>query len=299
MTRPSKSRAIERLRKMLDAIPELKQLQFDSSEFVKWRRGTRVAITNTFGIESQNVKDFNTIDFSPESFIVGMPDSVFQRAYVSGLESAAPVLESMIDEIEEYWEDENQSPTPPEIQMEDENQSPTSPEIQMEDENQSPTPPEIQMNEHAKKATNEIFIVHGRDKGAKNTVARFLEKLDLKPVILAELPGKGRTIIEKFEEHAQVGYAIVLLTPDDAGSLQGDENELKPRARQNVIFELGFFIGHLGRERVCALTRGHVEIPSNYAGIEYIPFNDSGDWQLKLIRELKSVGFKVDANRAL
>ena len=129
-------------------------------------------------------------------------------------------------------------------------------------------------------------------------MARFLEKLDLKPVILAEMPGEGRTIIEKFEQHAQVGYAIVLLTPDDVGLFQGDENDLKPRARQNVIFELGFFIGRLGREHVCALIKGDVEIPSDYAGIEYIPFNDADDWQLRLIRELKSGGFEIDANRA-
>ena len=174
----------------------------------------------------------------------------------------------MIDEINEYWEAENQTPTSSEIR------------------------------EDAQITTNEIFIVHGRDDGAKNMVARFLEKLDLKPVILAERPAKGRTIIEKFEQHAQVGYAIVLLTPDDAGSLQGDENEPKLRARQNVIFELGFFIGHLGRARVCALTKGDVEIPSDYAGIEYIPFNDSDGWRLKLIQELKSGGFDIDANRA-
>ena len=91
---------------------------------------------------------------------------------------------------------------------------------------------------------------------------------------------------------------IVLLTPDDAGSLQGDENDLKPRARQNVIFELGFFIGRLGRKHVCALTKGDVEIPSDYEGIEYIPFNDADDWKLKLIRKLKSGGFEIDANRA-
>ena len=269
MTRPPKSRAIERLRKVLDAIPELKQLQYDLPQFEKWQRNTRVAITNTFGIGSQQIADFNNIAFSPWTFVSDMSDPAVQRAYVSGLELAAAVLESMIDEIEEYWDDEIHTQIPSVVHQND------------------------------SIATNEIFIVHGRDEGAKNTVARFLEKLDLKPVILAELPGKGRTIIEKFEEHSHVGYAIVLLTPDDAGSLQGDEDDLKPRARQNVIFELGFFIGSLGRKRVCALTAGDVEIPSDYAGIEYIPFNDSGDWQLKLIRELKSVGFKVDANRAL
>ena len=186
---------------------------------------------------------------------------------MDGLESAESVLKSMIEEINDYWEDEDKTPTSSEIRN------------------------------NAQITKNEIFIVHGRDEGAKNMVARFFERLDLKPVILAEMPGEGRTIIEKFEQYAQVGYAIVLLTPDDAGSLQGDENDLKPRARQNVIFELGFFIGRLGRERVCALTKGDVEIPSDYAGIEYIPFNDSDGWKMGLIRELRSFGFEIDANR--
>ena len=265
MNRPPKSKAIERLQKVLDEIPELKNLTRGSPQFKQWQRNTRVAITKTFVNESQQSTDFDNISFS--SFLGGT-DSGFQRAYVDGLESAGSVLKSMIEEINEYWEDENQTPTSSKI------------------------------HENAQIITNEIFIVHGRDEGAKNMVARFLERLDLKPVILAEIPGKGRTIIEKFEQHAQVGYAIVLLTPDDAGSLQGDENAPKPRARQNVIFELGFFIGHLGRARVCALTGGDVEIPSDYAGIEYIPFNDAGGWQLKLIQELKSGGFEIDANRA-
>ena len=269
MNRPPKSKAIERLRKALDAIPELKKLQEESPQFEKWQRDTRVAITNTFEDKPQHVTDFNNISFSLSVLSGYATDSEFQEAYVDGLESAASVLESMIDEINEYWDDEDQTPTSSEIRN------------------------------NSQITTNKIFIVHGRDEGAKNMVARFLEKLALQPVILAEDPAKGRTIIEKFEHHAQVGYAIVLLTPDDTGSLQGDENDLKPRARQNVIFELGFFIGHLGRKHVCALTKGDVEIPSDYAGIEYIPFNDADGWKMGLIRELRSGGFKIDANRAL
>ena len=267
MNRPPKSKAIERLQKTLNEIPELKQMRRNSPEFKKWRRNTRVAITNTFGNKSHHITDFDDICFSPR-YPFYASESTFQEAYVNGLESAESVLKSMIEEINEYWEDEDQTPTSSEIR------------------------------EDAQITTNKIFIVHGRDEGAKNMVARFLENLDLKPVILAEMPTKGRTIIEKFEHHAQVGYAIVLLTPDDAGSLQGDENDPKPRARQNVIFELGFFIGRLGREHICALTKGDVEIPSDYAGIEYIPFNDADDWKLKLIGELKSGGFDIDANRA-
>ena len=133
-----------------------------------------------------------------------------------------------------------------------------------------------------------------RDRGARETVARFLENLGLEPVILSETPAMGRTIIEKFEEHSQVGFAIVLLTPDDVGSLRGYDREARPRARQNVIFELGFFVGRLGRGGVCALTRGDVEIPSDYAGVEYIHFDESDGWKEKLRRELETAGLPVD-----
>ncbi len=111
-----------------------------------------------------------------------------------------------------------------------------------------------------------IFIVHGHDEEAKYSLARFLEKLGIEVIILHEQPNGGRTIIEKFEDYSDVSYAVVLLTPNDLGGGKNDLDFL-PRARQNVIFELGFFIGALGRERVCALHKGEVEIPSIFRGI--------------------------------
>ena len=117
-------------------------------------------------------------------------------------------------------------------------------------------------------------------------------------MISYEQPNQGRTLIEQFEQHAQVGFAVALLTPDDVGALKSNEKKLKPRARQNVVFELGYFLGLLGRERVCALTKGNVEIPADYDGVVYISLDDGG-WKMDLIRELRNVDFDVDANRAL
>ena len=159
--------------------------------------------------------------------------------------------------------------------------------------------------EHGKKVLDaeskmrDVFIIHGHDDGTKETVARFIERLGLKPIILHEQPNQGQTIIEKFERHAEVAFAIALLTPDDIGSLAGDEQSLKPRARQNVIFELGYFTGKLDRGRVCALKGENVEIPSDYDGVLYIPLDESDGWQMTLMRELKSAGFEVDINRVL
>jgi predicted nucleotide-binding protein len=145
----------------------------------------------------------------------------------------------------------------------------------------------------------EVFVVHGHNDAVKQSVARFLEKLDLKPVILHEQPNKGRTVIEKFEAHSSVGFAVVLLTPDDVGGLASTPDKLSPRARQNVVLELGYFIGKLGRARVCALYQEGVEIPSDIHGVLFVPYDASEGWRLKLATEIKAAGIDVDLNRAV
>lgn len=148
-----------------------------------------------------------------------------------------------------------------------------------------------------KELTNEIFIVHGRDEGVKQAVARFLEKLELRPIILSEQPNGGKTVIEKFEANADVGFAVVLLTPDDIGSLDESGAEQKHRARQNVIFELGYFVGKLGRSRVCALYDQTVELPSDIVGVAYVALDGAGAWKFELAKELKAAGYNFDGNK--
>jgi predicted nucleotide-binding protein len=144
-----------------------------------------------------------------------------------------------------------------------------------------------------------VFLVHGHDEGAKQSVARFLEKLSLEPVVLHEQPNQGRTIIEKFEHYSAVSFAVVLLTPDDIGASKSDPSNIRDRARQNVLLELGFFLGALGRSRVCALYGEGVELPSDYLGVLYVPLDAAGGWRLKLAAELKASGVEVDLNKAV
>jgi len=143
---------------------------------------------------------------------------------------------------------------------------------------------------------NDVFIVHGHDVEAKESVARFIKTLGLKPIILHEMANRGRTIIEKFEDYSNVGFAVVLLTPDDLGTTKDKRSELKARARQNVIFELGYFIGKLDRKRVCVLHKENVEIPSDYKGILYVEMDQLGEWKQKLAIEMKEVGIKSRPN---
>ena len=143
-----------------------------------------------------------------------------------------------------------------------------------------------------------VFLVHGHDEAAKQSVARFLEQLRLEPIVLGEQPNEGRTIIEKFEHHADVAYAVVLLTPDDRAFGEAGTGEHRPRARQNVILELGYFIGRLSRTNVCALYKGSVELPSDLHGVLYVPMDDGDGWKLKLAKEMKAAKLDVDMNLA-
>lgn len=147
------------------------------------------------------------------------------------------------------------------------------------------------------KLGNDIFIVHGHDNEAKQETARFIEKLNLNAVILHERPNKGRTIIEKLvDESKSAGYAIILLTPDDIGFVKGKESESEERARQNVVLELGYFLGKLGRERVCMLLKGDTNIPNDFSGVLYISMDNAGKWKYDLAKEMQEAGFKIDLN---
>ncbi len=141
---------------------------------------------------------------------------------------------------------------------------------------------------------SKVFIVHGHDALLKTEVARFIEKLKLEPIILHEKANSGKTIIEKIEEYSNVGFGVVLYTPCDFGAINGELTDLKPRARQNVVFEHGFLIGKIGRKNVCALIKGNTEKPNDISGVVYISVED--EWKLNLAKELRSSGYEIDMN---
>ena len=261
----SKAKMLQRLRQVLDEIPELKSENEGSAKFDIWRKNTQRTIVLIFGENSPHATSLANLAYRPPFVHSGIPEHKYQQAYERGLEVAQGLIKSMITEIEEDL-------------------------TELE-------PTLGHVTNFTGVGGRKAFIVHGRDQGARNAMARFVEKIDLEPVVLLEQARQGRTIIEKFESNANVSYAIVLLTADDIGSRQGDDGRMRPRPRQNVIFELGFFIGKLGRDRVCALTKGNPEIPSDYSGVVYIPMDEGDAWQSELVKELKSAGFNIDANK--
>ena len=141
--------------------------------------------------------------------------------------------------------------------------------------------------------SSKIFLVHGHDELRKHQVAQLLQRgTGERPIILHEPASKGRTIIEKFEDHAsEAGFAVILLTADDVGRAK-DKEELNPRARQNVIFELGFFLAKLGRANVVALVEEGVERPSDIDGVMYVALKDN--WHTELAKEIRAAAINFE-----
>ncbi len=151
--------------------------------------------------------------------------------------------------------------------------------------------------EDAPVAAETVFLVHGHDHGARHEVARVIQQLTgAEPVILDEQASRGRTLVEKFEQHATAArFAVVLLTADDIGGPR-DGMRQQPRARQNVVFELGYFFGTLGRDHVVVLITAGVEKPSDVDGLGYIRYPD-GDWKVELAREMTAAGLHADRTK--
>lgn len=147
-------------------------------------------------------------------------------------------------------------------------------------------------------AIDAIFVVHGHDDALKLGVDSFLRQATtVEPIILHNEANRGRTLIEKFEATgARAGYAVVLFTADDVGAAKGKADELRPRARQNVVFEFGFFAGAIGRHRVAVIYEPDVELPSDLGGLVYIEHDRAGAWRAALLRELRAAGVDVDPN---
>ncbi len=157
----------------------------------------------------------------------------------------------------------------------------------------SPNKPKAPMDK------SKVFIVHGHDGEAKQAVARFIEKLGLEAIILHEQANSGKTIIEKIEANSNVGFGIVLYTPCDLGASQEKKDELKPRARQNVVFEHGYLIGKIGRKNVCALVKSGIETPNDISGVVYIKMDESEAWKYQVAKEMKACGYEFDSSKLL
>lgn len=261
---------IKKLRKRIEEVNTLdpQKIPYNDTRVKTAQTNIREIIREVFGQNSPEFRDHQYHEIWHGGYSMGDTEYEFQQCFAEGIPQTVLMLEGLIGRLEEKRDDLSGLHEPTTI---------TQP----------------------KGTTRRIFLVHGHDEEAKQIVARFLEKLKLEPVILQERPNEGRTIIEKFEKNADVEYAVILLTPDDIGYQKGKPDQTRPRARQNVILELGYFVGRLSRKRVCALCKGSLEIPSDYHGVLYIPMDEAEGWKLKLAKEIKQSGISIDLNFAI
>lgn len=246
--------------KLIDLCREIDNLiesrvTSSNPEFIKWRTKAERFLKNQFGEESEERNNFLKTSFSPICFIPNGSRNEFIKSCKHGLQKTKEVFSVYLEEMEENM---------------------MQPNVQ-----------ETILNDFSK-----VFIVHGHDEELKEAVARLVERQGISAIILNEQTDGGQTVIEKLENNSNVSGAICFFTPDDVGNKKGN-SDMKERARQNVVFEAGYFIGKLGRNRMVLLADGTIELPSDINGVVY---TDKDDWKIKTLKELKAMGYKIDLN---
>jgi predicted nucleotide-binding protein len=258
---------IKRRMEELQALDPTQMRQRDDPSFSAAEDRANQTLSDVFGPDTVEFRRFRVHLDTAGYAAYEVPPEEWIPGYQHGIADAVEKLKSVVQLFEENLADGLATDAPQTVQ---------------------PTP------------SRKVFLVHGHDEGAKQEVARFLERLRLEAIVLHEQPNRGQTIIEKFERHsAEAAFAIVLLTPDDVGYATGKAEAAKSRARQNVVFELGVFISKLTRKNVVALMKGDIEIPSDLHGVIYEPMDDRGAWKLNVAREMKVAGLEVDMNLAM
>lgn len=247
----------EKLKGIIDEIDKLIEKNIDSwdIEFQAWETKAERFLINKFNKDSYEHQIFSKTHFSPFSFGRDVSQSERIETCKKGLEKTKAIFLTYLEDLS--------------------------------DDNNNVSALEADKN------FDKVFIVHGHDGEMKHAVARLVEKQGLTAVILSEQANPGDTIIEKFEKHSDVGGAICLFTADDLGHAKTEPDE-HPRARQNVVFEAGYFMGKLGRDKVVIIAENGVELPSDMQGIVYF---DKNGWQFEVLKELKMMGYSIDLNK--
>ena len=258
---------MDKVKVFTDLREEFKLLTYENhDQLKKLSLRFRTLVGRIVDDNSAYLSEFSKIRYNPIAFTTSTPRSTFEKSWNNGKANAINIIDALIEDIKLF-----------------------------------DTIDSVKSKDSLNKFDvdfSKVFIVHGHDDGAKNEAARFVERLGFEAKILHEQVDSGATIIEKLEKHTDVGFAIVLYTACDIGGVINSKLEdLKSRARQNVIFEHGLLIGKIGRANVVALVKGDVEIPNDISGVVYKSMDIGGSWKYSIAREMKSSGYDVDMNK--
>ena len=254
---------LERLKKIYEKQP------IDNTTHKVWESFIRELLIKSFGSASRNINDVLYADGGP--LRIGMSQHEIEQNRIRKTFNQIALLQGCIDQLK------------------------TEAQLQAD-----AAPASVALSAGSGRALDneKVFVVHGHNDSVRDNVAGVISTLDLEPIILHEKANQGQTLVEKFLRHSDVGFAVIIMTADDTGKANTEETP-HPRARQNVVFEWGYFVGKLGRERVCALYEQGIEPPSDLHGIVYIALDAAGHWRFNLVKELKAAGYSVDANKLL
>lgn len=254
---------IEKLQELIGQIDVLitMRVTIDSIEFKNWYEQVEFFLKRQFGSDSEELKKFSSTHFSlPMMYPLCYTEEENIEHCKKTLLTQKTVFKLYLEEIQEKEKQEKNIAS-----------SPTTETLY---------------------SYSKVFIVHGHNGELKQSVARLIEKQGIEAIILDEQANQGRTIIEKFEGNSDVGGAICLFTADDLGRKNGEEE--KARARQNVVFEAGYFMGKLGRDHVVIIAEPEIELPSDLSGIVY---SNKDKWKIDVLNELDEMGYSIDMNK--
>ncbi len=283
MDKITKIEAIERIEELIQEVDgfedKLKGLDVSVLNLGPWQKDVEKALKLIFPDKADHIEKFKKIKFEPVptagGYIPILEITRRREAYQTDLKRARLFLKSRIEEIKEYWKNENVS--------------------------DSVGSKALAKPSETRIVGNKIFIVHGHDERLKNQLEIFLTEIKLESVVLHRKADEGLTIIEKIEKHSDVGYAFILLTPDDIGypisedSKPDQQRAKEKRARQNVIFEFGYFVGKLGRNRVCCLYKKGVALPADIVGMIYKQVSENvEEVAFSIQKDLKTAGYSVN-----
>jgi predicted nucleotide-binding protein len=247
---------------------ELIQDLLNQAQEISYQNGKRDAVEKRaemlfrkiFNDKTPYIKSLKEITYSPQIWHTETPESVFESKFNDGKDKLLNLLRVVYEDLQ--------------LNI-------------------------IPMKSTSIADSRDVYIVHGYNEQMKSVVVRAIEQLKLASVILHEHPDKGKNIFQKFTDYPNPIYVIVLLSADEVAYEKDHSPETAQyRATQNVILELGYFIGKIGRERVLVLheTVSNFEIPTDYRGIPFVPFDKVGGWISELVKNLTALGIYIDEN---
>jgi len=273
-----------------------------------WNLSTQEILTKAFGSNSGYIDSIiHRGDHKP--YPVYEPESSLEKQRRKNLQMALTQLKGCIEHLQNYHPEAHDSP--PSVQkeiQEPEEKAKITVDLDWVEKKKEPTPeekkdnqPEVIKKEKAMEKTSipKVFVITGKDEKKKAAVASFLASLGVEPVIPQEDNGHKTNLVEKLEKNAEVAFAIILLVGDEVGYPKEKPEESRPRANQKVIFELGFLMGRLPQNLVCALYEEGLDLPAEYQGNVFIPFDGGGIWKLLTARAMKMAQVDIDMNKAV